>query len=225
METARRRGDLRLSVVARGFPDYTSRQIQRWAVTGKIPGCYPLKRGHWRVRDCPAFRRWWKINSPAPLHLAVTGFKFPGQNVKGLFATIEKHRPQIDRLTKVIALKTRSGMSGWKTTSPDLSDPDQKLWWGRLDDLPENLLRMARDGDVNLDVAVAVGELQARGITSTAAAVAKFMGVSRATFYRRGHGKRLRRCVAALADEPERLQLPAKRRNTINYDKRKGEPY
>lgn len=194
-----RRGDLRLSVVRRGFPDFTRRQIQRWAESGTIPGGYKLRRGHWRIRDCPAFRRWWKARSPVPLRWAIEGYRPPGYDVKGLFVSIEKHRPMLDKLTAVVALKTRSGMDGWRITKPDLDDPDHALWHGPLTEIPQALYTASRRADKGaLDVAVVVGELQAKGIAPTASAVAERMSESRASFYRRSHDADLRRCLRAL---------------------------
>lgn len=38
--------------------DVSHRTLQRWAASGKIPGAYPLKHGHYRVRRCLALARW-----------------------------------------------------------------------------------------------------------------------------------------------------------------------
>jgi hypothetical protein len=133
------------------------------------------------------------------LKWAITGYKPPGYGVKGLFATIEKHRPQIDKLTKVVALKTRSGMDGWRIEKPDRHDPDHNLWHGNLTEMPAEVYGFARRAEKGaLDIAVVVGELNAKSDPVTVVTVAKFMGISRATFYRRGYAKGLRNCIRAL---------------------------
>ena len=168
---------MRLSVIHRGFPHYTHRQIQRWAETGNIPGAYRLKRGrgHWRVRNCPAFRRWWMLGSQGgakcPLLWAIEGDVERKQTeraqrmVRALprdwvarLDKIKEEMPVTFRILKVIGMRTRTGPEGYLDKKP------HRFWWKTPDNkLPRKLVKWARQAtDEEIAVMVAVGELYAR---------------------------------------------------------------
>jgi hypothetical protein len=167
-----------------------------------MPGAYRLKRGHWRVRDCDAFRQWWSRRAAMPLRFAIQGdevlkskaFFNVVNTAKQMTSLVMKNAPHILKLEKVVALETRSGSQGGWVENP------HEYWWDTpIGDLPHKLHAMAGQADEKaLDVAVAVGELTAKGITPTAANVAKLLGISRATFYRRSFAADFKRCLRAL---------------------------
>jgi hypothetical protein len=202
-------GDLRLSVIQRGFPHYTHRQIQRWAESGKIPGAYRLKRGHWRVRNCRAFRRWWwSHDAKCRLSWAIEGDveqkrqRWWRQMVQSLprdwvarLKQLKEEMPFNDRLGKVIAMSTRTGAQG------DLDRCPHPYWWDTpINKLPRELLQTAWEvGDDWLEVASAIGDLIARHVEPSVKNIATFLNISRATFYRRGYNKHRKTCLHALA--------------------------
>ncbi len=238
------RGDLRLSVIQRGFPHYTHRQIQRWAESGKIPGAYRLKRGrgHWRVRNCLAFRRWWflpgRFCAKCPLSWAIEGDieekrhqqaermlkALPRDWRARLFAVnrkITEERPMNHRLRQLIGMHTRTGTHGYLDKKP------HRYWWDTPDNkLPRKLVKWARQAtDQKIAVMAAVGDLIARhektSVKNVAANIAvsvdpdkrrtkdsaetliafDTVGVSVATFYRRGYDKHLKEYLNVFGED------------------------
>jgi hypothetical protein len=98
------------------------------------------------------------------------------------------------KLRNLIALHTKNGPQGAFMNNP------HRYWWDvALADLPRELHDKARRADEKmLDVAAAVGELNATGETPTAATVAKRLDISRAKFYRLGLAADLKRFLRAL---------------------------
>ena len=206
-------GDLRLSVIQRGFPQYTHRQIQRWAESKDIPGAYRLKRGagHWRVRDCPAFRKWWDAKAKIPLAWATKGYdtnrmlKDMGRRLpRDLFTKLcklKKEMPVIHRLLMVIGLKTRTGVRGYLDKHP------HPWWWAPTKNLPNDFVQWARTGtDDALIIASAVGDLMARGIPPNVKTVADFLNISTATFYRRGYNRHFQKCLCVFGEDAPTLE-------------------
>lgn len=201
-KTGKRSGDLRLSVIRRGFPDYTHRQIQRWAEAGTIPGAYHLKRGHWRIRDCPAFRRWWNANTGIPLSWAIKGYDtkrimsklLPG--IYDAFRPFRENGPLLDRLAKLVGMETRDGPDGAWASAP------HPYWHTPLNQLPRQLWQWAEKATgAELTIFSAVGDLMARGVKLSVKNVARYLSMSPATFYRRGYGPGLRKALRVFGED------------------------
>jgi len=207
--------DLRLSVIHRGCPHYTHRQIQRWAESEKIPGAYRLKRGrgHWRVRNCPAFRRWWLHNAKGRLSWAIEGDteqkrqQLAQRMVKALprdwvakLKKLQDDMPIFDRLLKVIGMHTRTGARGFLDENPH-------QYWLDTPDMPREFVQLAREAtDQTLDVASAVEDLKSGGISLSVKTVAEKLGISPATFYRRGYNRHFKTYLAFLRKVSPPLQ-------------------
>jgi predicted DNA-binding transcriptional regulator AlpA len=188
-----------------------------------MPGAYKLKRGHWRVRDCPAFRDWLvrvRVESKLP-GFAESSEKFTRglQNPTAYKRLAGRELLPVARLPHIVKLKARSA---W-------GDVSHRIFGRSIDLLPRKWRQLAEGAtDKMVDVMVATGELSAKGQRLTARNVAAFLKVSRATFYRLGLDGELRRCLRVLPLVSEKPTLPAKKRNTVNYNdelKRKGGSY
>lgn len=215
-KSKRAEGDLCLSVIHRGFPHYTHRQIQRWAESGKIPGAYRLKRGHWRVRNCRAFRRWWgSHDAKCRLSWAIEGDteqkrqQWVQRMVQNLprdwvarLSKIKEEEPMIQRLYKVIGMHTHTGAQGYLDKNP------HPYWWDTPDnELPRELVQWAQEAtDETLDVVSAVEDLNVRGVPLSVKTVAAYLHISPATFYRRGYNRHFKMSLAFLREVSPPLQ-------------------
>jgi hypothetical protein len=147
------------------------RQLRRLAASNRIPGCYRLKGGHYRIRRCVAFYRWLATGGVAPRPSLSYRMK------------VEDDRNMI----RVIALKTSSGLNGAFGQDP------HELWKTPVAKFPPEYRGASAKAD-QLEIAVALGELRLSREEITALNVARKLGISRATLYRRGF-RRLREAL------------------------------
>jgi AraC-like DNA-binding protein len=171
--------DLKLSDLG-GYVFASQRQLQRWAATGNIPGAYRLKKGHYRIRLCEKLC-CWIVQQRVSVSTGLT----PGQHSRALMAWKNAHRR--------IALETRGGMRGLFGKNPD------SLWFEPLEALPRDYFT-AKGMPREVAVTAAWSELNARGEKITATTIAKELGMSRATFCRKGYSSILKRLTKSLAD-------------------------
>ena len=161
------------------FPACLSlRQLRRLAAKGKIPGAYCLKGGHYRVRRCQKLYRWLAAGGILPK---------PTLSEKKL-------RARDRNIAKKVALATRSGLNGAFEKNPD------PLWRMSLRRLPRKYLEPASKKK-ELDVALAMGELSAKGKKITPNTVARELGISRATFFRKYYNRILNELKKQFIDD------------------------
>ena len=134
---------------------------------------------------------------------------------------IEEERLMNHRLRQLIGMHTRTGTHGYLDKKP------RRYWWDTPDNkLPGKLVKWARQAtDQQIAVAAAVGDLMARqektSVKNVAANIAvsvdpdkrrtkdsaetliafDTVGVSVATFYRRGYDRHLKKCLNVFGED------------------------
>ncbi len=140
------------------------RQLRRLAESHRIPGCYRLKRGHYRIRPCRALFRWIAGGGAAP------------RPTRMWRRSVEEEKSVIG----VIALQTKSGLNGAFEKNPN------DLWNIPVAKLPAQVRSASASARAErIEIALAMSELLLASKRLTAREVARRLGISRATLYRR----------------------------------------
>lgn len=239
--------EIRRSIMhSHDFPACVSlRQLRRLAAAGKIPGAYPLKRGHYRVRRCRALYRWLAAGgmSPRP-SVAERMLMKRDKYLVQVIALATKSGPnamadceaeadkRVKPLDKDCASNSffedtsdsdelpaqRKSVSLWKAPLPQLASEclgrskkigardTTRTWWASLAERIAALIEtqdgISKQDESKLRFAVVFGELLARDEPITMTKVSQFLGVSRATFYRKGYAAEYRRFLTSPVAEP-----------------------
>ncbi len=204
---AEQRKNQRSIIHSHDFPRYSRRQLPRLAEDGKIPGAYRTKGGQWRVRPGEALCRWLAAGglSPKP-DVAERKLMDRDKDIErvlalgtrsGLDGAFQKDpdplwRTSLARLAQAEAMANavveRCGVRLAK--SEDLTDEERKNLMDekcradlikQLATLVKSPAGLPKDKKVQLEIAVALGEMTAAGEKITLTALALKLGITRHT--------------------------------------------
>lgn len=141
-------------------------------------------------------------NTGIPLSWAIQGYDTKRIRSKVLpsiydaFRPLRDNRRLLDRLAKIVGMKTHDGPDGVWTKNQD------PLWQTPLHQLPREFWQWAEKAtDTELTIFAAVGDLMRRSGTPTVKLVAGSLKMSPSTFHRRGYGSYLRKALQVFGED------------------------